>query len=124
MIRTGDGTGHFLHIKDGVTQGDPLTMILYGLWILLLIQYLWKAHPIVTQPWYADDPASGRTFSGICQHLDNLMVRGLLRGYFPDPTRRILVVSAWNVPHAEIFFCGYCLKVVVGGQYMERFVGT
>ena len=31
VIRSGDGTCHFLHRKEGVTQGDPLTMVVYGL---------------------------------------------------------------------------------------------
>ena len=33
----GDGSGHFLHSKDGVTQGDPLAMIKYGIGVLPLI---------------------------------------------------------------------------------------
>ena len=30
----GDGSGHFLHSKEGVTQGDPLAMIEYGIGVL------------------------------------------------------------------------------------------
>ena len=56
MVRDiGDGSGHFLHIKDGVTQGDALVMIAYGIGVLPLIRELREAHPRVTQPWYADD---------------------------------------------------------------------
>ena len=33
VIREGDGTGHFLSIKEGVSQGDPLAKIIYGLGI-------------------------------------------------------------------------------------------
>ena len=53
---TGDGSGHFLHSKEGVTQGDPLTMIAYGIGVLP-----WGFYPLsgsfgtpppgVTQPW-------------------------------------------------------------------------
>ena len=28
---TGDGSGHFLHSKEGMTQGNPLAMIAYGM---------------------------------------------------------------------------------------------
>ena len=51
VIRAGNGTGHLLHRKEGVTQGDPLAMIIYGLGILPLICDLPSAHHRVTQPW-------------------------------------------------------------------------
>ena len=42
---TGDGSGHFLHSKEGVTQGDPLAMIVYVIGVLPLIRELRNAHP-------------------------------------------------------------------------------
>ena len=56
---SGDGSGHFLHIKEGVTQGDPLAMIAYGIGVPPLIRELQDAHTCVTQPWYADDAGGG-----------------------------------------------------------------
>ena len=56
---TANKSGHFLHSKEGVTQGDPLAMISYGIGVLLLIRYLRRAHPCVTQPWYDDDAGAG-----------------------------------------------------------------
>ena len=47
---TGDGSGHFLHSKEGVTQDEPLDMIVYGIGALPLIRELRNAHPRVTQP--------------------------------------------------------------------------
>ena len=48
---TGDGSGHFLHSKERMTQGDPLVMIAYGIGVLPLIREIWGAQPRVTQPW-------------------------------------------------------------------------
>ena len=79
MIREVDGTGHFLCIKEGVTQGDPLTMVTYVLGILHLFQELSMSQPSVTQTYYADDAGEGGTFAGIRRHFDDLMMRGSLR---------------------------------------------
>ena len=57
-----DGSGQFFHSKEGVTQGDPLAMITYGIGVLPLIRELREAHPRVTKPWYADDAGTGGTF--------------------------------------------------------------
>ena len=74
MIRSGDGTDHFLHRKKGGTQGDPLAMISYGLGILPLLRDLRTAHPSITQLWFTDDTRAGSTFVGIRKYLYDLMV--------------------------------------------------
>ena len=80
VIRAGDGMGHFLFSKEGVTQRYPLAILEYGLGILPLIQELLKAHPDFTQPWYADESELGGIFEGIWRHLYNLMVIGSPHG--------------------------------------------
>jgi hypothetical protein len=40
VIRNNDGTGTFLYSKEGVTQGDPLSMFAYGIGLLPLIRAL------------------------------------------------------------------------------------
>ena len=124
MIRAGNDTGHLLHSKGGgdpggspghdrICPGDPP-----------LIQDLWTFHHGVTQPWYADNARSDGTFDGIRQHLDDLMVRGPPRGYYPEPFKSIWVVSPRNDPQAEAFFRGYGLKVVKCGRYLGGFMGA
>ena len=75
----GDGSGHFLHSKKGVTQGDPLAMIAYGIGFLPLIWELREAHPCVTQPWYSDDAGAGGAFIDVQAHFQDLQARGPAR---------------------------------------------
>ena len=44
-----------LHSREGVTQGDPLAMIAYGIRILPLSKNTKRVISDVTQPWYAEE---------------------------------------------------------------------
>ena len=81
------------------------------------------AHPCVTQPWYADDLGVGGKFKHILAHLWGLQARGPPRGYYPEPTKSILVVAPQNVGQAEEFFWGMGIQVVMVHQYLGGFIG-
>ena len=102
----GDGSGHFLQRKEGVTQGAPLAMIAYGIGVLPLIRELREAHPRVTQPWYADNAGAGGTFIDVQAQFQDLQARGPALGYYPEPTKSILVMSPENVARSEEHFRG------------------
>ena len=119
----GDRSGHFLHSKEGVTQLDPLAIIAYGIGVPPLIREIRGAHPHVTQTWYADDTGAGVNFSHILAHLWDLQARGPQRGYFPDPTKSILVVAPRNIARVEGFFIGMELKVVTRAGILESSSG-
>ena len=72
-------------------------MITYGIGVLPLIWELREAHPRVTQPLYADDRGAGGTFAEVHAHFQDLQVRGPARGYYPELTKSILVVTPGNV---------------------------
>ena len=112
-----------MHSKEGVTQGDLLTMIAYGIGILPLIRELWGAHPRITQLWYADDAGAGGKFLHILAHLRDLKLRGPTRGYYSELTKSILVEALQNVSRAEEFFHGIGIKVVTGNRYLGGFIG-
>ena len=112
-----------MHSKEGVTQGDPLNMITYGIGVLPLIREIQRYHPCVTQPWYADDSGAGGKFGHILEHLQDLQTRGPTRGYYPEPTKSILVVAPANVARAEELFWGMGMKIVTGSRYLGGFLG-
>ena len=78
-------------------------MIAYGIGVLPLIRKLREAHPRATQPWYADDAEVGKMFKDMQAHFQDLRARGPARGYYPEPTKSILVVALGNVAQADKF---------------------
>ena len=120
---TKDGSGHFLHSKEGVTQVDPLAMIAYGIGFFPLIRVLRSDHPQVYQLWYADDAVAGGKFRDIMARFRDLQLKGPARGYCPEPTKSILVVSEQNVPRAKEYFRGMGVQVVTGSRYLGGYVG-
>ena len=55
-MRGSDGiNGEWLYTCEGVTQGDPASMDIYGSASLPLIEELKLRHPGLTHAWYADD---------------------------------------------------------------------
>jgi hypothetical protein len=76
--------GHTLTIfsREGVTQGDPLSMVAYGILLLPLIQALKERLPDVNQPWYTDDAGTGGTFVGIHSYFEKLQEKGPWGGVF------------------------------------------
>ena len=115
MVRnTEDRSVHFLHSKEGVTQGDPLDMIVYGIGLLPFIREIQDAPPHVTQPWYTDDAGSEGKFGHILEHFKELQARGPPGGYFPELTKSILVVALWSVAREEEFFRGMGVNITTG----------
>ena len=81
------------------------------------------SHPRVTQPWYADDARAGGNFPNIVEHLSDLQVRGPARGYYPEPTKSVLVVDPGNVAREEEHFRGLGIKVVTWYRYLGGYIG-
>ena len=76
-----------MHSKKGVTQGDPLAMIAYGIGVHPLIRNLRRDRHRVTQPWYADDAGAGGKFGDVMAHFRYLQLRGLAVDIFQIPPR-------------------------------------
>ena len=92
----------------------------YG--VLPLIRELRGTHPHVTHPWYADDVVAGGNSEKILTHFRDLQAWGPTQGYFPEPTKSILVVALRNVARAEEFFRGMGITVVTGSHKLGGFI--
>jgi hypothetical protein len=123
VLRSNNGTGAFLYSKEGVTQGDPLSMFAYGIGILPLIRILKAEFPAVEQPWYADDAGAGGSFNEIRRFFCKLEEIGPSYGYYPEPSKSILVVPQHNLEAAREAFPDFGFKVTTGNRYLGGFIG-
>ena len=83
VLRNGNLTAGFLHSREGVTQGDPLAMITYGIGILPFIKNLKQEISDITQPWYADDARALDTFVRLNAYYYLLTHQVPVQGYDP-----------------------------------------
>jgi hypothetical protein len=102
ILRGNDGHTVFIFSKEGVTQGEELSMFAYGMGILPLIRQLKAEFPQVEQPWYADDAGVSTKFDEIERFLRRLCEIGPLLGYYPKPTKSILIVQQHNLKGARL----------------------
>jgi len=123
VLRTGSNLFLTIQSREGVTQGDPLAMVMYGVGLLPLIRILKKAVSDVHQPWYADDAGAGGHFNRITRYFEKLQEFGPPRGYFPEPSKSILIVKEHNKERAEVCFADFGFKVVTGSRYLGGFIG-
>ena len=91
-----------LYSKEGVGQGDPLSMLMYATALTPLIQSLEDAE--FTQNWYADDSACVGTFSSLRMWFEKLCQLGPSYGYYPEPKKTVIVVDEKDEESANVCF--------------------
>ncbi len=90
--------GMELSSEEGTTQGCPLSMALYAISVIPLINMCHNTATMdctaATQVWFADDVAAGGCLKSL-HKLWNLLVRnGPAYGYFPKPSKSFLVIKS------------------------------
>ena len=110
--------------REGVTQGDPLSMVLYGLSLTPLADSIRRAVPTVVQPWYADDAAMAGPVSGIRDAQRLLLELGPQRGYFPEPEKSVLIAPSTATPDSLSPVAEFNFQQAQGHRYVGGFVGS
>jgi hypothetical protein len=124
ILRRQGGSCEILLSREGVTQGDPLAMVLYGLALTPLAEQLRRAVPSVAQPWYADDAAMAGPVRGIARAMRLLQQQGPARGYFPEPAKSIFVGHAATIDAAKTLLEDeFEFQYSVGSRYVGGFIG-
>ena len=112
-----------LFSREGVTQGDPISMFLYAVGTLPLIRLL-KDTTRYVQIWYADDSCAGGSLSSLREWFHRLTMLGPLFGYFPEPSKSHLIVSESNLENARLLFSDTGVNVVMDGRFLGGVIGN
>ena len=125
VLRSAGGPASTLLSQEGVTQGDPLSMILYGLTLVPLAASLREAVPEVLQPWYADDAAMVGPTGGIAKAVRLLEDQGPARGYYPEPAKSVFVPCRPTETHlCQADLAEFNFQYREGARYVGGFIGT
>ena len=86
-----------------MNHGYPLDMVAYSIGMIPLIKFLKSTYPNVTQPFYAYNTGALGTLDHLEKCFKALKRNGWAQGYFPNPTKSILVMHPQNLKAGDIF---------------------
>ena len=112
--------------REVVTQGDHLSMVLYGITLAPLAEELRAADPGLLSPFYADDAAFNGSARRSAQILKMLMKRGSDWGYLPEPAKSLFISDTPGQEEAakrEFAVEGLNLNFVSGSRYLGAYLG-
>ena len=122
MALLNQGTSGFLFITKRSYSGRPPLHagLCCGCVTSYLFQILEVGHSLGI---YADDSSCAASLLEVCGWFDGLRSLGLDYGYYPQPTKSVLVVTAENVAAAQERFGDLGIRVVTGLHFLGGFIG-
>ena len=116
--------------REGTTQGDPVSMVIYGIGVTPLINMFidilsneYSANVNVMA--YADDFSAAENLKDLRKWWSVLTENSPKFGYYPEPTMTWLVVKPCASEKDESIFFGNKLKITTEGRkYLGGSFGT
>ena len=112
--------------QEGVTQGDPLLMVLYGITLTPLAEELRASYSGLLPPFYADNAVFDDSTQQSAQLLKLLKERVADRGNFPYPDKSLFILDTLGKEEAvrrEFAAEGLELNFVSGIRYLGAYLG-
>ena len=105
--------GFFSLFQEGTTQGCPLSMAMYALGLAPMVK---KLQPACKQVWFADDASGCDELVKLKRWYDDLLLNGPTYGYYPNPSKCILVVKPEKLDLAKLLFKDTEVNVQIDGS--------
>ena len=119
--------GMELSSEEGTTQGCPLSMALYAVSVIPLINKCRDTATMdcnpATQVWYADDAAAGGSLKALHRFWNLLTQHGPTYGYFPKSSKSFLVTKPGHRGDAEHIFSSTGIQFTDNGQDLKHKAG-
>ena len=117
------GSASMLHSKEGITQGDPLSLFIYAIATLPLINTV--DHPYQGfQVWYVDDASACAKLVSLKDWLLKLMKCGPSFSYYPEPNKSFIVVKENFMEEAHSLFDPLGVNIVLSHKLLGGVVGN
>jgi len=106
----------FIPGNGEVTSQEGTGMAMFALAMVPLINKLAEVCKSVYQIWFADDATAASTAKCLRQWWDTLSSRVPCFGYYPNPSKTVLMVGEENVEKAKIAFRGTGITISTHGS--------
>ena len=114
--------GVIIKSSEGFTQGDNIATGGYALSTKPLIDHL---RNIIKQVWFADDSAAGGNLEAVYKWWKELLQVGPKYGYFPNPSKSILVVKdPQMIDQAKALFGEFNMQITSGTRHLGAVLGN
>ena len=93
-------------------------MVSYWIRIISLIKCIKSTHPDITQPRYSDNAGSLGMSDKSERYFNSLKCNVPDQGYYPDPTKSVVIVHLKKIEVGELFCQCNGFKVCIGAHYL------
>jgi len=126
LVRRPGQAPYVILSKEGVTQGCPLAMDIYGIGLLPMVERLREAEPDLLQPWYADDGSGYGRLERLRNVYKLLEQIGPDFGYYPAGAKCWLTIPERWEEEVKQYLADNDLpwQTTTGKRYVGGFIGS
>ena len=106
-----------------MTHRVPLDMFVYEVGFLPLIKRLKSSYPDVTQSWHYGKAEELGMFDNFERYFNSLKLSRPAWGYYPKPTKIVLIMHPENPEAGELFGAHHGFTVCTVSHYIGGYIG-